>query len=132
VFDTQRPPFDRKAVRQALAYATDRDAIVAQLQGPIFPDARPTHALASVAIPEWYSEPFARYRRDLAKVAELMRGEGWAKGSDGIWAKGDARARVELSVAAGVPFQALLAQVVQSQWHDAASTPRSVRWPDRS
>ena len=119
VFNTQRPPFDRRPFRQALAYATDRDAIVAQLAGPIFPDARPTQALATAVIPEWYSEPFSRYRLDLTKVAELMRAEGWAKGPDGVWARGDARARVELSVSANVPFQVLLAQIVESQWKEA-------------
>ncbi|CAA9216057.1 MAG: Oligopeptide ABC transporter, periplasmic oligopeptide-binding protein OppA [uncultured Acidimicrobiales bacterium] len=119
VFNTQRPPFDRSPFRQALAYATDRDVIVRQLAGQIFPDARPTHALATAVIPEWYSEPFARYRRDLTKVAELMRADGWAKGPDGVWARGDVRARVELSVAAAVQFQVLLAQIVESQWKEA-------------
>jgi peptide/nickel transport system substrate-binding protein len=119
VFNTQRPPFDRKAVRQAVAYATDRDAIVSQLAGPLFPDARPTQAFATVAIPEWYSEAFARYRRDLARVNELMRADGWGKGADGVWARGDVRASVELSIAAGVQFQALLAAIVESQWKEA-------------
>ena len=119
VFNTQRPPFDRKAFRQALAYATDRDSIVTQLQVPTFPGARPTQALATAAIPEWYSEPFSRYRRDLTKVDELMRADGWAKGPDGIWARGDVRARVELSVVAAVQFQVLLAQMVESQWKEA-------------
>jgi peptide/nickel transport system substrate-binding protein len=118
-FNVQKAPLDRKAVRQALAYAIDRDAIVTQLQGQLLSNPRPTQALMSAALRDWYSEPFARYHRDLAKVADLMRGDGWAKGPDGVWAQGDVRARVELSITAGLPFMALVAEIVESQWRDA-------------
>jgi len=118
-FNTASPPLDRKAVRQALAFATDRDAIVTQLQGHIRPDVRPIQSLASLANPAWYSEPFARYRRDLTKVAELMRGDGWAKGTDGVWARGDVRARVELTVDAAQQFHSLFGQIISSQWKEA-------------
>ena len=41
-----------------------------------------------------YSNPnaWANYELDLDKVNSLMTGDGWAKGSDGIWAKGGKRA----------------------------------------
>ncbi len=118
-FNTQSPPLDRKAVRHALAYATDRDAVVTQLQGHLRPGVRPSQSLASLANPTWYSEPFARYRLDLAKVTDLMRADGWSKGSDGVWMKADTRARIELLVDAGPRFHSLLAQIVESQWKEA-------------
>jgi peptide/nickel transport system substrate-binding protein len=118
-FNNQSAPLDRKAVRQALAYATDRDAIVTQLQGNIWPGARPVQSLVSLANPDWYSEPFARYRRDLAKVAEVMRADGWAKGGDGVWVRGDLRARIELLVDASLHFHTLFSQIVESQWKEA-------------
>lgn len=118
-FNTQRPPLDRHAVRQALAYATDREAIVTQLHGPLRPDVKPVQSLASRANPDWYSEPFARYRRDLNKVAELMRGDGWSKGADGVWGRADARARIELLVDAAPRFHTLVGQIVESQWKEA-------------
>jgi peptide/nickel transport system substrate-binding protein len=118
-FNTQSAPLDRRAVRQALAYATDRDAIVTQLQGPLRPGARPIQSLVSLANPDWYSEPFARYRRDLTKVAELMRADGWSKGGDGVWARGETRARIELLVDANLTFHTLFSQIVESQWKEA-------------
>lgn len=118
-FNTQSPPLDRKAVRHALAYATDRDAVVTQLQGHLRPGVRPTQSLASPANPDWYSEPFARYRRDLGKVTDLMRGDGWSKGPDGVWLKDGVRARIELLIDAAPRFHGLLAQIVESQWKEA-------------
>ena len=118
-FNTQSPPLDRKAVRQALAYATDRDAIVTQLQGHLRPGVRPIQSLVSLANPDWYSEPFARYRRDLTKVAELMRADGWSKGGDGVWVRGDTRARIELLGDAVLHFHTLFTQIVESQWKEA-------------
>ena len=117
-FNTQRAPLDRKAVRQALAYAVDRDAVALQLQGHLRPGAKPIQSLASSANPTYYSEPFARYRRDLTKGNELMRADGWAKGSDGVWAKGDTRARLDLIMSVG-SFNTLIAQVFESQWEEA-------------
>ena len=118
-FNTKSPPLDRLAVRQALGYATDRDAIVTQLQGHLRPGVRPLQSLVSFANPAWYSEPFARYRRDLTRVAELMRTDGWSKGADGVWARPDGRARIELLIDGGLRFQTLFSQIVQSQWKEA-------------
>jgi len=118
-FNTQSAPLDRKAVRQALAYALDRDAIVTQLQGHLRPGVRPIQSLVSLANPEWYSEPFARYRRDLTKTAALMGGDGWSKDTDGVWTRAGVRARVELLVDAAPRFHGLFAQIVESQWKEA-------------
>ena len=118
-FNTQSPPLDRKAVRQALGHATDRDAIVTQLHGHLRPGVRPIQSLVSLISPDWYSEPFARYRRDLTKVTDLMRADGWSKGPDGVWIKADARARIELLVEASPRFHAIVSQIVESQWREA-------------
>jgi peptide/nickel transport system substrate-binding protein len=118
-FNTLKPPLDSRAVRQALAYATDRDAIVTQLSGPIMPGIKPLQAFTSPANQLWYSEPFKKYGRDLAMVARLMSGDGWARGPDGVWAKGGARATVELNTQAGNRRRELTEQILQSQWKEA-------------
>ena len=43
-----------------------------------------------------YSDPnaWSNYKLDLDKVNSLMTGDGWAKGSDGIWAKDGKTRRV--------------------------------------
>ncbi len=116
-FNTQKAPLDSQAVRQALAYSTDRDALVAQTQGPLKPDVKPVQAWMTPAYGKWYTESYAKYRRDLATVDQLMRGDGWAKGGDGIWAKGDQKAQFELLGTSG--GNQLVEQVLQSQWKAA-------------
>lgn len=118
-FNTLRPPLDSRVVRQALAYATDRDAIVTQLSGPLMPGIKPLQAFTSPANSRWYSEPFKMYGRDLAKVSQLMTGDGWARGPDGMWAKGGSRAVVELNALAGNRRRELSEQILQSQWKEA-------------
>lgn len=68
LFNTQKAPLDSLAVRQALAYASDRDAIVKQLSGALKPDITPAQTFMSPANRQWYTEPFKRYGRDLTRV----------------------------------------------------------------
>jgi peptide/nickel transport system substrate-binding protein len=118
-FNTQKPPVNSKAVRQALAYATDRQAIVTQLFGPIKPDSRPIQSFTTPANKVYYQQDFARYTRDLAKVDSTMKGDGWAKGPDGIWAKGGQKANLVISSTTGNKRRELTEQILQSQWKEA-------------
>jgi len=118
-FNTQRAPLDSRAVRQALAYATDRDAIVTQLFGSLQPDIRASQAVMSPANREWYVEPFAQYRPNLAMVNELMRGDGWSMATGGVWTRGATQAHVELRLVSGSKVNDLAAQILQSQWKEA-------------
>ena len=117
--NTQKAPLDEVAVRQALAYATDRDALVRQVNGLLKPDVKPIQALMTPVNGRWYIEPFARYRRDLAQVDRLMRGAGWARGADGTWTRGSQRAELELVGPAGNKAVELSQQILQSQWKEA-------------
>ena len=119
LFNTLKAPLDSRAVRQALAYASDRDAVVTQLSGPLQPGIKPPQAFMSPGNRQWYSEPFKRYGRDLAKVTQLMTGDGWSKGADGVWAKAGTRATIELNTASGNRRRELTAQILQSQWKEA-------------
>jgi peptide/nickel transport system substrate-binding protein len=118
-FNALKPPLDSKPVRQALAYATDRDAIVSQASGALVPGIKPTQAFMSPTNQFWYTDPFKRYTRDLTKVTQLMTGDGWAKGADGIWAKGGSRAVIELNTHIGNERREAVEQILQSQWKEA-------------
>jgi peptide/nickel transport system substrate-binding protein len=124
LFNTQKAPLDSAPVRQALAYATDRDVLVPQAFGTLKPDIKPIHALMTPVAGRWYMEPFAKYRRDVARVDQLMRGAGWARGSDGVWAKGGQRAEIELVGTAGNKNVELQEQILLSQWKDAGFDPK--------
>ena len=118
-FNVSKPPFDSRAVRQALAYAADRDAIVTQLSGPFLPGVKPAQTFRSPVNKKWYSESFARYRRDLAKVNQLMTEDGWAKGPDGVWAKAGTKAAIEFSTTGGNRRRELTQEILASQWKQA-------------
>ena len=121
-FNTDKAPLNSKAVRQALAYATDRNAIVAQLFGPVQPDIKPIQAWYTPAFGAVYTnggDPFGVYKLDLAKVTSLMTGDGFAKGADGIWAKGGQKATFELKTTTGNQRRLLTAQILQSEWQTA-------------
>ena len=119
LFNTERAPLDAVPVRQALAHATDRDALVQQAFGLLKPDLKPVQAMMTPANGRWYLEPFARYKPDLARVDQLMRGAGWARGSDGIWVKSGQRAEIEVVGPAGNKGVELQDQILQSQWKEA-------------
>ena len=117
--NTDKPPLDSKAVRQALAYATDRQAIVDALFKPVNPDIEPIDAFMTPANSKWYSEPFDKYSLDLAMVDELMEGDGWTKGSDGVWEKGGTKANLEISSTAGNARRERTEEILQEQWREA-------------
>ncbi len=114
-----KAPFDTVKFRQAFAYAIDRDAIVKALFGGIGVDKAAQSLnppiLAAVSDPSGYSA----YTKDLKKVDALMTADGWAKGSDGIWAKGGNKASFSLQSTAGNKRRELTEQVLQAQLKEA-------------
>jgi peptide/nickel transport system substrate-binding protein len=118
-FNNSKAPFDDVAVRKAFAYAIDRDAIVKKLFGGIGVDK----AVNSMNPPilAKFSNPDATsaYKLDLAQVSTILTGAGYAKGSDGIWAKGGKKLSFELKTTAGNKRRELTTQVMQAQLKDA-------------
>jgi peptide/nickel transport system substrate-binding protein len=113
-FNARKPPLDSKNVRQAIGYAVDREAIVQQFMRPVMPEAQVLQALAQPDLPT-YSPAYEKYKPDQAKVDELMTADGWAKGADGIWAKGGQKISLEISTTAGNTRRELVQQLIQSQ-----------------
>ena len=118
-FNTEKPIVNSKPVRQALAYATDRSVIVPRLFGPLKPDIAPIQSFTTPANKEWYQKDWTKYTHDLTKVDSLMKGDGWAKGADGIWAKGGQKADLVVRSTTGNKRRELTEQVLQSQWKEA-------------
>jgi peptide/nickel transport system substrate-binding protein len=118
-FNSQKPPLDSKAVRQAIAYAIDRQVIVDTLFKPVQDDIKPIQGFVTPANKGYYFGPFSKYEQDLDKVEELMTGDGWAKGSDGIWAKGGQKAEFEVSTTAGNKRRETTEEILQSQLKEA-------------
>jgi peptide/nickel transport system substrate-binding protein len=112
-------PFDSQAVRQAFAYALDRDAIVERLFGGI----GVTEAMQTFNAPLLgdFGDPdaFALYEQDLDQVEQLMEGDGWERGSDGIWAKDGQRATFTLKTTAGNARRELTQDIIVDQAGEA-------------
>jgi peptide/nickel transport system substrate-binding protein len=84
VLNTERPPLDDPAVRQALAFAIDREELVATLLDESVP------VLQSVLRPfqPGFQATFERYPYDPGRAGELLERAGWTRGADGVYEKG--------------------------------------------
>jgi peptide/nickel transport system substrate-binding protein len=111
-------PFDSKAVRQALAYSIDRDAIVQRLFGSLGLE-NAQQSFNSPIVGAFAADDFSVYTTDLDQVAELMEGDGWEKNSDGVWEKAGQSATFELLTLAGNQRRDLTTQIIQSQVKEA-------------
>ena len=112
-------PLDSEPLRQAVAYATDREAIVEAIVVPAINEGQ---VLDSFVVPtfETFHEPaFAQYRRDLDMVDELMTGDGWEKNGDGVWEKDGETASFVLNTTTGNAQRELTEQLWQSQLTEA-------------
>jgi len=115
-------PLDDLKVRQAVAYAIDRDAIVNKLFGGL----GVTKALQVINAPivnEFSdTQAFADYTKDLSKVDELLTGDGYAKGTDGIYAKDGKPLEITIKSTAGNKRRETTETILQQQLKDAGIT----------
>ena len=127
-FNTAEPPLDELGVRRALAFATDRKAIVRAIAPFDRNAAQPLQAFASPSNAAWYEEAFESYQPDSERVAIEMQDAGWAKDQRGVWSKSGEQAVVKLDYLAGDPRRQRVGEILESQWEDAgfAVTRRAV------
>ncbi|MGH9000794.1 MAG: ABC transporter substrate-binding protein [Acidimicrobiia bacterium] len=102
LLDPETPLAD-KAVREALLYAVDRDAILKEIITPDFPETVLLNCLGWVpTVGDWCDQTdFADVKFDPAKVASVLEAAGWAKGGDGIYAKGGKNLELTWQTVAG-------------------------------
>ena len=76
-----------KNVRQALAYALDRDRIADVALGPIIDDPVVLQCAGwNPAFGDWCADDFARYSQDMDAVERLLTADGWTRPDpDGLW-----------------------------------------------
>jgi len=107
-------PFDSKAVRQAVGYALDRQAIVTQILKPAI---RTGTVLQSFIVPtfkQFYVPAFADYKPDPQKVNDLMTGDGWAK-KGGKWTKNGKTATLDIVTTTGNEARSLTEEIMRSE-----------------
>ncbi len=95
-FNTSVAPWDTKETRWAVSYSVDREqmlqvalngsGILTQLPFPYYPPLMPYIEAAAPLLEKYNTNEF-----NLEKAAALMEGQGYAKDSDGFWAKDGTR-----------------------------------------
>ena len=110
--NTQRPPLDDVRVRRALAYGSDRRAIVTATSFGVNQLGEGDQPLAS-----WAYDPHVRgYAYDPGRAAALLDAAGWRRGPDGIRIKNGNRLSLALATVTGEAIAARVGILLQSQW----------------
>lgn len=112
-------PLKSQAVRQAIAYATDRQAIVDAILKPAINQGRVLQSFVVPTFKEFFDPSFEKYSRNLDMVDQLMTGDGWKKNGDDIWEKGGRTASFVVNSTSGNEQRQLNEQLWQSQLREA-------------
>jgi peptide/nickel transport system substrate-binding protein len=124
-FNVKKEPFDKKEVRQAIAFALDRDFVInvlfkgmaAKATGPIAPGT------------PFYSDEVSMYDVDLEKANKMLDEAGYPKNSDGV--------RFEMTIDAE-NHPELLQQYAKAQLKNVGikvierASPDFATWADRT
>ena len=90
------------AVRQAIMLSIDRQQIATAIQGIVDPKVKPNNNHVFLDGTSCNQDNTGTLgKRDLTAAAKLLDGAGWAKGADGIRAKGGTRLSVKLIYPSG-------------------------------
>jgi len=111
-FNTQSPTLSDVRVRRALAYATDKVAIVQKVGegADVIADSDQPPALWA------HNGNLPQYRYDPARASALLDSAGWHLARDGMREKDGRRLRIGLAGAAGDVTSMLTREVLQAQW----------------
>jgi peptide/nickel transport system substrate-binding protein len=120
--------FQDKNVRQALLYALNRDQIVSAIyfgHGKVANSVEPPTSWA------YKDKPKVVYNFDKSKAESLLDSGGWAKGADGIRAKGGLKLKFTMITNAGNKQRESMLQVMQQSWKDIGveATPSLIQFP---
>jgi peptide/nickel transport system substrate-binding protein len=122
----------QKVVRQAIAYALNRPDIVAKTVGQFDSRAQVLNNRYFVNNqPEYEDTSGGLYdKQDIAKATSLLEGAGFAKGSDGIYAKGGKKLSFELMTTQANPLRENTIDVITQQLKPAGIQIRKFLNPD--
>jgi peptide/nickel transport system substrate-binding protein len=116
-FNLEKAPFDDVRVRQALIYATNRQA----LMDVIVPDSGAVIQNGPLSATEegyWAGIEEMGYPYDLEKAKQLMQDAGYTYNADGMLEKDGQPLSFELILSTGFEMLSKPGQVLQSQWKE--------------
>jgi peptide/nickel transport system substrate-binding protein len=109
------PALQNLYVRQALAYAIDRDGLVAQQFKDIAPDLTPLNNTIYMTNAPEYAPNWEMYSQDVDKATGLLEDNGCKKGSDGIYVCDGEKLSFEFTTTTGNALRELTFEILQEQ-----------------
>jgi peptide/nickel transport system substrate-binding protein len=112
-----RPPFNDKAVREAFAFAVDRQGVIDAIYKSDFPDLKVLNCAGWVpTVGDWCNDTdFADITYQPDKAKSTLQSAGWTIGSDGIATKGGKRLTVEFRTTAGNKIREATQQILKEK-----------------
>ncbi len=101
-------------VREALAFATDRQEIISRVLGG---NATPAYSPLFPGAPN-QDESLNRREYDLERSMKIMEGDGWKRGEDGIFYKNEKALEINLTTT-DWPELFQTAEILKDQWEKA-------------
>ncbi len=115
----QSPILADRAVREALAFAIDRQEIFDTVMAPIFPDGGVLQCAGWVpTVGDWCGEDFADVVQDFDRAEQILTDAGWARTGDGVWEKDGTPLVIEWNTVAGNRRREDVQALVQEQVAD--------------
>ena len=115
VGENGHPALREKFVREALAYAIDRDALVSNLFKDLSPDLAPLSNTMYMTNQAEYTANWDKYAADAAKAEQLLQDGGCEKGADGIYVCNGEKLEFEFTSTTGNALRELAFEVIQEQ-----------------
>jgi peptide/nickel transport system substrate-binding protein len=110
-------PFNDAKVREALAYAVNRQGVVDAIYKQDFPELKVLNCAGWVPnVGDWCdNSAFADLTYQPDKAKSILQGAGWTLGSDGIFTKGGKKLSIEFRTTAGNKVRENTQQVLKEQ-----------------
>jgi peptide/nickel transport system substrate-binding protein len=110
-------PFNEKAVREAFAFAVNRQGVVDAIYKTDFPDVQVLNCAGWVPnVSDWCNNTdFADVTYQPDKAKSILQGAGWKLGGDGIFTKGGKRLSIQFRTTAGNKTRENTQQVLKEQ-----------------
>jgi peptide/nickel transport system substrate-binding protein len=115
----QSPILAEQAVREALAFAIDRQEIFDTVMRPVFPEGEVLQCAGWVPnVGPWCGDEFADVTQDLDRAAQILTDAGWARNAEGVWEKDGVPLEIEWNTVAGNQRREDVQALVQEQVAD--------------
>lgn len=115
----QSPILAEKAVREALAFAIDRQEIFDTVMRPVFPEGEVLQCAGWVPnVGPWCGDDFADVVQDFDRAAQILTDAGWARNAEGVWEKDGTPLEIEWNTVAGNRRREDVQALVQEQVAD--------------